>query len=181
MSKIYNSTYFYNPECTFKNELFKPIDGHDDYYISNMGRVLSTKYSTDSILKCSLTKLYLVVTLSRRNKRLTHRVHRLVGIHWVDNSLKKNEINHLNADKLDNRASNLEWCTRLENASHAASLGLYQKGENRYNSKLKEKDVIQIRSSFTLGAKVTELAKKHNVCESTIRMALNRTRWKHVK
>lgn len=53
-------------------------------------------------------------------------VHRLVALAWVGNNnvLEKNIVNHMDGDKLNYHASNLEWCTTLENNIHAIKKGL---------------------------------------------------------
>lgn len=51
-------------------------------------------------------------------------VHRLVAICFCPNPNGYLEVNHIDGNKLNNHASNLEWCTRLENVRHALRTGL---------------------------------------------------------
>lgn len=59
-------------------------------------------------------------------KQVNYRVHRLVAYAWIPNyeQSTKTIINHINANKHDNRKSNLEWCTYQHNSKHASDNGL---------------------------------------------------------
>ena len=46
------------------------------------------------------------------------KVHRLVAQAFVPNPKGHKEINHINEDKSDNRAENLEWCSRSYNVNY---------------------------------------------------------------
>ena len=65
------------------------------------------------------------VSLRRDGTKRVHFVHRLVALAFVPNPDEKGEVNHINGDKADNRAENLEWCTRSENMLHAEKTGLH--------------------------------------------------------
>ena len=53
--------------------------------------------------------------------------HRLVAIAFIPNTNpKKNQINHIDGNKLNNCVDNLEWVSQEENQQHAIQLGLRQ-------------------------------------------------------
>lgn len=45
-------------------------------------------------------------------------VHRLIALHFLPLIEGKNEVNHIDSDKSNNRFDNLEWVNRGENQSH---------------------------------------------------------------
>ena len=49
-------------------------------------------------------------------------VHRLVAEAWIPNPKNLPYVNHINANKIDNRVENLEWCTASENMLHDSKL-----------------------------------------------------------
>ena len=78
------------------------------------------------------------------------RVHRLVAMAFVQNPDGLPEVNHIDGDKLNNCASNLEWCTRKQNMAHAFATGLCKVrfGEDAPRAKLTDAQVSEIRSIF---------------------------------
>lgn len=51
-------------------------------------------------------------------------VHRLIAACFCDKSPDADEVNHIDGDKSNNRADNLEWTTRGGNLKHAYETGL---------------------------------------------------------
>lgn len=103
------------------NERWKDIDGYDGaYQVSDIGRVRSKKYGRWKVLKGRKDKDgYVQVGLRKDGKLKLVRVHRIVAQAFIpNNDEEKNEINHINELKSDNRASNLEWCDRRYNNTY---------------------------------------------------------------
>lgn len=81
---------------------------------------------------------YLQVGLIMSGKRTHINVHRLVAIAFVPNPNNLPEVNHIDGDKQNNTASNLEWCTSKENHAHAKEKGLahYSDGRNGFSKEV---------------------------------------------
>ena len=105
-----------------KNEEWRDVVGYEGYYqVSNEGRVKSFKWNKERFLKPSMDKDgYLLVTLCAGGKPKTLKVHRLVCEAFHENPDNKPQVNHINEDKTDNRACNLEWCTCKQNVNHGS-------------------------------------------------------------
>lgn len=175
-------------------EIWKDIEGHEKtYQVSNIGRVRSKDkikrngngnwLHRGMIRKLGLNEFgYYVCSISIGGSRMKlAKVHRLVAIAFVPRVPGKNDINHKNGIKTDNRPSNLEWCTRAENTKHAWSTGLIKPsyGENCHKAKLSEKEVLKIRR-ITKKFSQRELAKMFNISRRNIRAILFRESWRHI-
>jgi len=99
----------------YPGEIWVAINGFYGYHISNLGRVKSTKWDKEILIKQSVSeKGYMQVTLNGK----THRVHRLVAKAFISNPYNLPEINHKDENKMNNCADNLEWCDRNYNMSY---------------------------------------------------------------
>lgn len=108
----------------YEGEKIVDIKGYEgSYAVTDNGRVWSVRRNI--WLKPFETGTgYMTVRLCVNEKGKDPKIHRLVGEAFIRNPENKPQINHINGDKKDNRASNLAWVTARENIQHACDLGL---------------------------------------------------------
>ena len=93
------------------------------YEVTSDGMVKRTK--TGNILSPSINNSgYLTVNVGPKTERRGLGVHRLVARAFVDGYEPGLDVNHINGIKTDNRAENLEWCSRSRNIRHSFDAGL---------------------------------------------------------
>lgn len=116
-------------------EEWRDIKGYEGkYQVSNFGFVKSLQrwdnfnnrvQKRERILKQNKNrKGYMKVKLYNEEGKKTLSVHRLVAIAFIENPENKEQINHIDGNKANNRLDNLEWCTNKENQIHARKCGL---------------------------------------------------------
>lgn len=104
----------------FKNESWKEIEGYGGrYQVSDCGRIWNV--ATQQMMKPQLKKTgYYSINLMKPNKKIvTERVHRLVALYFCPKSEGCNVVNHIDSNKTNNHADNLEWTTISGNTKHA--------------------------------------------------------------
>lgn len=108
-------------------EVFKKISG-TMYSVSNMGNIKNDL--TKRILKPKKSSSgYYYIDLWVNGIVGQKSIHRLVAEYFVDNPNQYNEVNHIDEDKTNNIAINLEWCTHLQNIRHGTAL--QRKAQNK--------------------------------------------------
>ena len=138
-------------------EIWKPVKGYEGLYeVSNLGRVRSfDKYVSctrngvemDILHKGKILKPvkrqhgYLGVMLYGKGGHATRgfktfSVHRLVAEAFIPNPNGLPEVNHIDEDKTNNKAENLEWISHINNTNFGtAQLRRSQKMRNNMRSK----------------------------------------------
>lgn len=109
-----------------------PIEGYEGLYeVSDSGAVRSLDRKTRNkrgifttyhsrTLKPVKTKVgYCTVDLCKNGAVKRFLVHRIVAKTFLPAVDGKEHVNHLDGDRLNNNATNLEWCTPKENSAHA--------------------------------------------------------------
>lgn len=108
-------------------EIWKDVVGFEGrYQVSNMGNVKSLRYGGrggEKNMKPTLHHTgYKIVGLGSAKK--IYGVHVLVAKAFVEKPNGKDFVNHIDGNKQNNCADNLEWVTARENIQHAIKVGL---------------------------------------------------------
>ena len=114
-----------------EKEIWKDIEGYEGrYQVSNMNNIKSLErtvwdnrgyYRTvhERILKARKNNNgYLQVSLWKDGKAKKYLVHQLVAQAFCENPEGYTEVNHLDEDKTNNCADNLEFCSRSYNCNY---------------------------------------------------------------
>ena len=100
-----------------------------DYWAGVDGNIYSVKSGAIKRLKPSDNGIgYLKIRLSTKEGMKSQYIHRLIASAWFENGDVdamgnfRNEINHINGDKSNNKLCNLERCSKAENAAHLSKV-----------------------------------------------------------
>jgi hypothetical protein len=105
-------------------EIWKEVKGYEGLYeVSNIGNVKSLPRNTTQggILKTSIARGYICCGIWKDGKGKMIKIHRLVAESFLENSKKMPHVNHIDGDKSNNNANNLEWVSPRENTTHRSS------------------------------------------------------------
>lgn len=180
-------------------ELWLPVPDvrfSDFYLISSEGRVKALdrvitevtglkRFHKGRTLTPKKSGLYLGVSLFSKPHLKRFYLHRLVAEAFIPNPLGKPHVNHINFDRHDNRACNLEWTTPAENTHHSYAAGRLAspspvKGELQHSAKLTADIVQDLRFTWIPGSSITALAQKYGVTNHALYQVLRGRTWKHV-
>ncbi|WP_339008567.1 NUMOD4 motif-containing HNH endonuclease [Fusobacterium varium] len=164
-------------------EIWKDIKGYEGLYqVSNFGRVKSLErfkqnhsklQRVPEKIKSAKKNLegYLSVDLYKNNIQKTVRVHRLVAEAFIENSLNKETVNHIDGDKSNNCVGNLEWATYREQNIHFYKKKLksrenIDKAIKAMNAKLSKK--VKCLNNNLIYISASEAGRQNNISSSLV-------------
>lgn len=155
----------FRPEVDEEKELWKRIDA--DYDVSNQGRVRHGS----RILSGSVHRdHYILVTLHGKQRP----IHQLVADAFIPNLERKPEVNHIDGNKMNNAAENLERVTSSENQKHAVDNCLQPKPVTTYCGKFSVEQRNEIKRLWDSGMySRRQLATKYGVSHTCVNDIIN--------
>ena len=131
-------------------EMWCSIPDFPNHYANKKGDILGAR---GKLLGKTINRYgYETVSMSYNGKSSTKTVHRLIAKCFIyNNDETKNQIDHVNGIKHDNRVENLEWVSNKENQkSSFVRISRTHQRRVHHNSKLTEKEVKEIFLLLTL-------------------------------
>tara|TARA_B100001094_G_C18106905_1_gene758901 strand:+ start:226 stop:1356 length:1131 start_codon:yes stop_codon:yes gene_type:complete len=154
-------------------EIWKTISDAPGYEISNFGNIKNIK--TNKLITINYERLKrdnkrARPGLSTNGKIKSYYLHRIVAEHFIDNPNNLPEVNHIDGDFYNNKASNLEWISKIDNMRHANHNQLIK----RYTRKviLTNKETGEVHQFY----KVTDCASFLKYSPSMISLTCNNKR-----
>lgn len=132
-------------------EIWKTIEEHPDYKVSNLGRVVG---KGGKVLKAAPSRDYLMVSLDGQ----TCSVHRLAAKAFVAGYQPGLVVNHIDECKFHNFHFNLEWVTQAKNVEHSLAV---------------EFSVLDPNGNKHTGTNASRFARENNLCSRTFRKMLS--------
>lgn len=161
--------------------MFVRVKGFDFYEINKDGIIKSfhkNKVRVVTPYYCKTSGYYRINLTREDGTRKKALLHRLLAEAFIPNPYNKEEVNHIDGNKLNNTLDNLEWVTRRENNLHAHKMKLRDNsGTGNPRNILKEQDVINIYLELLDGARVCDVADKYGVSRPAVADIKARRNW----
>lgn len=160
-------------------EIWKDVVGYEGYYqVSSCGNVKSLHFGYEYILSSRpIADGYLRVSLSVNGIAKDKLVHVAVAEAFIGPVPLGQEVNHIDLNKINNRADNLEYKTHLENIRHAISAGVITThfGTDNGNSKFTDETIDAFLYEHSVGnSSVKDLMHKYGIQSKSYAYALIR-------
>tara|TARA_R110000868_G_scaffold62265_2_gene188357 strand:+ start:1948 stop:2838 length:891 start_codon:yes stop_codon:yes gene_type:complete len=99
------------------NKVFEDLKDYDGLYkISKNGEIWSYVYK--KIMTPTLDDGYHKINLQKHTKSHKCSIHRLLALQYIPNLENKEEVDHIDKNRLNNSLDNLRWVSRIENMNN---------------------------------------------------------------
>lgn len=180
----------YNDEV-WKAIAFPEENPIETFKISNYGRVrrLTHQDQKEDWYQAKPVNGYEVINVRMpKKKKTTKYLHKVVAELFVENPLEKKLVTHMDFDKKNNKASNLQWMTHAELGKHHDSNPLVIKGKEKRKrdlpyAKLTEGRVRLIKRKLFDPNRKTRLkmiAKQFGISEMQLHRIKTGENWGHI-
>ena len=157
------------------------VPGYGEYSVDADGNVYSTRKGSLRKLQAFKTNSgYMKLRLKKDGVGKGHYVHRLVAQAFIGD-LGNLQVNHIDGNKLNNTADNLELVDRVKNMAHAKDSGLWNPANNKSEDRRIVPDdvVIAARAAYKKGQRgfgMRAMADKYGVSKTVMEgILMNRT------
>lgn len=159
------------------------IDRFPDYEFHQDGFVVSRVRPTPIVMKPIKMGQYVGLQLKRSDGHLEKAyLHRLICEAYHGPCPDGMECRHLDGDRSNNKASNLSWGTKEENAADKENHGTNTAGERNAMAKLTEERVREMRKyRLKTGESYAKIGALFGVSTMTAYRAIVKQLWKDVK
>lgn len=152
-----------------------------EYYVSRDGDVWNVRLkSLVSKFKCSSGN-YMAVHIFINGVDYKCMIHRLVASAFIPNPENKPQVNHKDTNTFNNRVTNLEWVTALENIQYMIKMGNQSIGVNHKNAKWSEDQIRAVCEMLQNDElPLSDITRQTGVSMKTIQNIRHGKGWKHI-
>lgn len=152
------------------DEEWKTIFDFPNYEVSNKGKIRSKEYNDSLGHLRSSKKLKkqvnncgyeYVILSSKEEKHKTLTVHRIVAKTFIPNPEEKEDVNHIDGNKLNNNVNNLEWTTTQENIIKRYEIGIDGNNYKRVSQFDKDGNLVGSFPSSYEAERITGISRTH--------------------
>jgi len=165
-------------------EVWKTLEDFPAYFFSSHGRIISVKRGYPKLRVPQLMPHgHYSIRMARGYKNPSNNlVHRIILEAFKGRCPEGKECSHQDGNGLNNHIDNLERETHQENMDKRPGHGWIFNGEGNHQSRLTEKEVLEIRESYPgkIYGVIVKLAKIYGVHAVTIWDVVHRRTWKHI-
>ena len=148
-------------------EEWREVFGYDILFeVSNVGEVRTKHHGKKGYQKeyriiapVDNGSGYLKINVPQNNKQKTVYIHKLVAEAFVPNPEGLSEVNHIDENKNNNSADNLEWCTHKYNCQYGT------RNERTAQKRMKR---VMCNETNVVFESLEEAAKAFGVCKTAI-------------